>query len=58
MILSDTDLLPLIESGDIGIYPPIDREIQLQPASIDFRLGADFRLFRALGVSCFDPRDS
>lgn len=43
MILSDRDLRARLLDGSIGIDPLSDLEQQLQPASIDLRLGARFR---------------
>lgn len=40
MVLSDADISKAIEKGTIKIEPPIDFEKQLQPASVDFCLGA------------------
>lgn len=40
MILSDTTLKRMIESGDLGVSPLVEESIQ--PASVDCRLGEDF----------------
>ena len=39
MILSDRDILARLERGDINITPAPNLETQLQPASLDLRLG-------------------
>lgn len=39
MILSDKDILDEIESGELVVDPLDDPDIQIQPASIDLRLG-------------------
>jgi dCTP deaminase len=39
MILSDSMLLEALDRGDLTFDPPIDRDQQVQPASIDLRLG-------------------
>lgn len=43
MILSDRDLRARLLDGSIGLAPLLDLEQQLQPASIDLRLGDKFR---------------
>ncbi len=43
MILSDRDLRARLLDGSIGVAPLSDLEQQLQPASIDLRLGDKFR---------------
>ncbi|MEF8887868.1 MAG: dCTP deaminase, partial [Haloarculaceae archaeon] len=39
MILSDGDILRRLEEGDLVIEPLEDRDLQVQPASVDLRLG-------------------
>lgn len=58
MILSDTDLTQRLKSGDIVVDPIEDWDNQIQPASIDLRLGASFVTYRSPAVSCIDPYDS
>lgn len=36
---------------------PIDELIQLQPASVDLRLGSEFLVYRQSQTVCLDPRD-
>lgn len=55
MILSDTDIRLRLKRGDLGIWPNPD-EHQLQPASVDVRLGCDFVRFRQCRGS-IDVRD-
>jgi dCTP deaminase len=57
MILSDRDLLQRIRSGDIVVEPLDDPELQIQPASIDLRLGNTFRVYQLPHVACIDLRD-
>lgn len=45
MILSDRDISIRLKSGSLCIYPPPEDE-QLQPASVDVRLGCSFIRFR------------
>ncbi|MDE3230048.1 MAG: dCTP deaminase [Chloroflexota bacterium] len=57
MILSDRDILTRLERGDIGITPAPDLESQLQPASLDLRLGYDFQTFNYTRQALIDPAD-
>lgn len=57
MILSDRDLKARISKGDIGIDPLDDPELQIQPASIDLRLGNRFVVYKLPHVPCIDSRD-
>jgi dCTP deaminase len=57
MILSDRDLRDRLERGDIKIEPLLDPEIQIQPASIDLRLGLDFQTFNFTQLALIDPLD-
>ena len=47
MILSDRSIRALVVSGNLGIDPAPDMETQLQPASLDLRLGNGFARFTA-----------
>lgn len=52
MIFSDLDIAQLIERGFIGIetdpkFRPLDLDVQLQPASLDVRLGGKFQRWHA-----------
>lgn len=57
MILSDRDLIARLERGDIKITPAPDSQTQIQPASIDLRLGYDFHIFNHIQQALIDPRD-
>lgn len=57
MILSDADLKERLAKGDLVVAPIDDPELQIQPASIDLRLGTDFVIYRLQQVSCLDSRD-
>src|SRR5215472_10087450 len=57
MILSDRDLRERLLRGDIKISPPLDENIQIQPASIDLRLGLDFQTFNFTQQALIDPKD-
>ena len=57
MILSDRDLAERLARGDIKIVPAPDPETQLQPASIDLRLGYEFRTFNYTQQALIDPAD-
>ena len=58
MILSDRDLRDRLERGDIKIEPLLDQTIQIQPASIDLRLGLDFQTFNFTQLALIDPHGS
>lgn len=57
MILSDRDVRARLARGDIKIAPEPDPEIQIQPASIDLRLGYDFQTFNYTQQALIDPAD-
>ena len=57
MILSDRDILERLERGDIVITPAPDLDTQLQPASLDLRLGYDFQSFNYTRQALIDPAD-
>ncbi len=56
MILSDTMLLEAIARGDLRFEPPVDPDRQVQPASIDLRLGNAFRIFNYGNHAVIDPQ--
>lgn len=58
MILSDTDLEQRLARGDLVVDPIDDPELQIQPASIDLRLGPEFVLHRQPLVPFLDARDA
>ena len=55
MILSDRDILDRLETGDLVVDPLDDLETQIQPASIDLRLGEEFLEFQRTNISCIHP---
>lgn len=57
MILSDRDILERLRKGDIVISPEPDMQTQLQPASLDLRLGYDFQTFNYTRQALIDPAD-
>jgi dCTP deaminase len=57
MILSDRDIRARLTRGDLEIGPLSDERLQIQPASVDLRLGGEFLVYKAAQVSCLDPRD-
>jgi dCTP deaminase len=57
MILSDRDIRQRLEGGDLLIGPLADEALQIQPASVDLRLGQEFLVYHAARVSCLDPRE-
>ncbi|WP_330632760.1 dCTP deaminase [Halocatena halophila] len=55
MILSDRDILERLEAGDLAIEPIDDPELQIQPASVDLRLGREFLEFQRTNIPCIHP---
>jgi len=55
MILSDADILERLEAGDLVIDPLDDPDIQIQPASVDLRLGREFLEFQRTNIPCIHP---
>lgn len=55
MILSDRDILDRLESGDLEIEPIEDLDTQLQPASVDLRLGEEFLEFQRANIPYIHP---
>ena len=55
MILSDGDILRRLEAGDLVIDPLDDVDQQVQPASVDLRLGEEFLEFQRTNISCIHP---
>ena len=56
MILSDGDILRRLEQGDLVIEPLDDIDLQVQPASVDLRLGREFLEFQHANIPCIHPR--
>lgn len=57
MILSDRDIRARLAAGDLKIAPLGDAELQIQPASVDLRLGHEFLFYSRARASLLDPRD-
>jgi dCTP deaminase len=55
MILSDADIERRLERGDLAIEPLADPDIQIQPASVDLRLGQEFLEFQRTNIPCIHP---
>lgn len=57
MILSDTSIRERLVSGDIGLetLPGYDIFQQIGPASVDFRLGNYFKIYKRDKVQIIDP---
>jgi len=55
MILSDADILRRLDEGDLVVEPLSDPDIQVQPASIDLRLGREFLEFQHANIPCIHP---
>jgi len=58
MILSDADILRRLEDGDLVVEPLDDPDIQIQPASVDLRLGREFLEFQRTNIPCIHPNSS
>lgn len=56
-MLSDIDIKRRLEEGTLSISPLEDPELQIQPATVDFRLGEDFLEFDIGNISCIDPQN-
>jgi dCTP deaminase len=55
MILSDADILRRLEAGDLVVEPLDDVDLQVQPASVDLRLGREFLEFQRTNIPCIHP---
>lgn len=55
-ILSDKDIKEYLKEGKIGIDPLLD-EKQIQPSSVDMRLGDEFKVFKIIRKAYIDPKD-
>lgn len=55
MILSDDDILARLETEELVVEPIDDLDMQIQPASIDLRLGEEFLEFQRTNISCIHP---
>jgi dCTP deaminase len=56
-MLSDRDLTERISQGSIKIEPLLEPDLQIQPASIDLRLGYEFLTFNWTQTALIDPMD-
>jgi dCTP deaminase len=55
MILSDGDILRRLAEGDLVVEPLDDPDLQVQPASVDLRLGREFLEFQHANIPCIHP---
>ena len=55
MILSDADILDRLADGDLVVDPLDDPDLQIQPASVDLRLGREFLEFQRTNIPCIHP---
>ena len=55
MILSDADILARLADGGLAIEPLDDVDQQVQPASVDLRLGERFLEFQRTNIPCIHP---
>ncbi|OPX57649.1 MAG: dCTP deaminase, dUMP-forming [Methanobacterium sp. PtaB.Bin024] len=56
-ILSDQDIIKYLDEGKISIEPLEDPGRQIQPSSVDLRIGNEFKGFRIIRKPCIDPLD-
>lgn len=56
-ILSDHDIKKYLKSGLIIIDPLEDPERQIQPSSVDLRIGNEFKGFKIIRKPCIDPQE-
>ncbi len=57
MILSDREIEAALDSRRIVIDPMFDRNLQVQPCSVDLRLGSRFALFKPSATPFIDPSE-
>jgi dCTP deaminase len=55
MVLSDRDIKRCLREGRIVITPLENPGVQIQPASVDLRLGNEFKVFRHTKKAFVDP---
>jgi dCTP deaminase len=58
MILSDADILDRLADGDLVVDPLDDVDQQVQPASVDLRLGERFLEFQRTNIPCIHPTEA
>jgi dCTP deaminase len=56
-ILSDKDIIEHLNNGKIVIDPLENPDMQIQPSSVDLRIGNEFKGFRIIRKPCIDPMD-
>lgn len=56
-ILSDRDIKKCLKDGLIIIEPLEDHERQIQPSSVDLRIGNEFKGFKIIRKPCIDPQE-
>jgi dCTP deaminase len=56
-ILSDVYIKKFLKEGKIKIDPLLDPEMQIQPSSVDLRIGNDFKGFKIIKKPFIDPKD-
>lgn len=55
-ILSDKTIKEYLEEGKI-VIDPLNDEQQIQPSSVDMRLGDEFKVFKVIRKPYIDPKD-
>lgn len=55
-ILSDRDIEKYLKKGIISIEPLEDPKNQIQPASVDLRVGHKFKSFKIIRKPYIDPK--
>jgi dCTP deaminase len=55
-ILSDKTIKEYLKQGKIG-FEPLHDEKQIQPSSVDMRLGDEFKVFKVIRKPYIDPED-
>lgn len=55
-ILSDKDIKKYLEEKRI-VIDPLENEKQIQPSSVDMRLGDEFKVFKVIRKPFIDPKD-
>lgn len=55
-ILSDKTIKEYLEEGKI-VIDPLKNEQQIQPSSVDMRLGDEFKVFKVIRKPYIDPKD-
>lgn len=57
-ILSDKDIKKYLKEGKIEINPLKNVERQIQPSSVDLRIGSEFKGFKIIKKPFIDPKDT